>query len=380
MTKIRVILLLTTIGVVGILGYFVSFMARGYRFDSKKIKFSSSGILVAKSEPDGASIYINGNLKGATNSNITLTPGTYDLEIKQLGYISWKKRLAIEKEEVTQVTAHLFKNAPSLTPITYDGAKNPVISPDYNKIAYINNEGLWVMQAVILPIGFRNEPKMITDGDLEGSSYTFSPDDREILLETQSGLYLLDISNFTKQSQRINVSAKRTEILKSWEKDSEAKKESLFKLLPEKMQQILKDKTEKFVFSPDNNMVLYTTNGDDTIPDNLIKPLPGSSTQAQNRDIKKYQTYIYDIKEDRNFYLGTKEDVYYWLPTSRHLINPLADKIVIMDYDGTNRQGVFSGSYISPHAYPFVNASQLLILTSFGSEETIPNLYSLSIK
>jgi len=68
------------------------------------------------------------------------------------------------------------------------------------------------------------------------------------------------------------------------------------------------------------------------------------------------------------------------MPTSRHLIESLDGKIVIMDYDGTNRQTVFSGNYIAPHAYPYINASKLLILTNLGSDSQTPNLYSLSIK
>jgi hypothetical protein len=51
-----------------------------------------------------------------------------------------------------------------------------------------------------------------------------------------------------------------------------------------------------------------------------------------------------------------------------------------MDYDGTNRQEVYSGSYIAPHAFPTVNKERLLILTNLGADSVLPNLYSLSLK
>ncbi|MBL7036224.1 PEGA domain-containing protein [Candidatus Microgenomates bacterium] len=380
MTKVRLIVLSMTILVVSVFGYFVSFIARGYRFDIKTFKFSPNGILVAKSEPDGASIYINGELSGATNSNISLPPGSYDVEMTQSGYTTWKKRLTIEKEEVVQVTAQLFKIAPSLSPITFDGANNPIIASDYSKIAYTNKDGLWIMQVSILPIGFRNDPKQITDGDLELATYEFSPNGREILVETQQETYLLDTSNFTPQAQRVNVAGQKKQILASWQEKLAKQRVSQFKLLPPEMVEILQRRTSSFTFSPDETMVMYTASSSANLADNLIKQLPGSSTQEQERNIKEGLTYVYDIKEDRNFQVNGEHTNIYWLPTSRHIITPENDQIYIMDYDGTNKQTVFTGGYIFPYAYPFVTASELLILTSFGSDTATPNLYSLTVK
>ena len=127
-------------------------------------------------------------------------------------------------------------------------------------------------------------------------------------------------------------------------------------------------------------MLMYTASSTANLKSNLIAELPGSSTQKEERDIKVGKTYIYDIKEDKNFMVNDTGRSLYWLPTSRHLVLADTDKIVVMDYDGTNRQTVFSGDYIPPHAYPFVNANKLLILTNFGSPSSTPNLYSLSIK
>ena len=178
----------------------------------------------------------------------------------------------------------------------------------------------------------------------------------------------------------VNVVSQKETILEKWELEKFKKDESELKLLPFEMAAILSDNTSSFTFSPDETMVMYTPNREATIKDGLITELPGSSTQQEERDIKVGRTYIYDIKEDKNFMVSDTGRSLYWLPTSRHLILPDERKIIIMDYDGTNRQTVFSGDYISPHAYPFVNASKLLILTNLGSTTSVPNLYSLSIK
>ena len=136
MAKIRVFLFLLTIIVVGLFGFYMSYYARGYRLNLKTLKFEPNGILVIKSEPDGARVYINGSFKTATNASISLSPGVYDVEVKRDGYFKWYKRLTIEKEIVTSASVSLFRNVPSLSPLTFSGAQNPIISDDGTKIAF----------------------------------------------------------------------------------------------------------------------------------------------------------------------------------------------------------------------------------------------------
>jgi len=361
-------------------GYFVALIARGYQFDTGTFAFIANGILVAKSDPDGASILVDGTLKSATNTNLKLAPKKYDIEIKKDGYLTWKKSLTIEKEEVTQITAHLFKTAPSFSPVTYKGAVNPVVSSDFSKIAYVNDEGLWIMTVSSLPIGFPNEPKKITDFVGKNITYQFSPNNREILLETKTNIYVLNANEFVSQLDLKQSIQTKEEILKEWEIEKSKKDDSELKLIPSEVAEMLNENTNMFSFSPDETMVMYVASSEAILKEDLIPKLPGSSTQTENRDIKVGKTYIYDIKEDKNFLVNENGRSLYWLPTSRHLLLPDEGKIIVMDYDGTNRQTVFSGDYIAPHAYPFVNASKLLILTDLGSSSSTPNLYSLSIK
>ena len=406
MTKIRVFIFLTTIIIVGVLGALIGLYARGYRFNPDKLKFNPNGIFVAKSVPDGAQIYLNGELKIATNTSIPLPPGTYDVSIRKEGFLDWDKRLVIEKEVVTEVTAHLFKSAPSLSAITFTGISNPVPSPDMSKIAYIvepnlpNNvyeddvSGLWIIETVNLPIGFSREPRRITDGKLAGSTFQWSPNGREMLLETEIGSYLVDASTFTPQRQLINISATKEEVLSEWKEESKTKMKSQLNKFPDELNSILSRKASSLVFSPDEDMILYTASGSATIAENLIKQLPGASTQKQQREIIKNHIYVYDIKEDRNFlvYDGpdsvtitggktTKNSVRLsWFATSRHLVLAETNKVTIMDYDATNKKEVYSGSYVTPHAFPTMSVDRLLLLTNLGANSTPPNLYSLSLK
>jgi len=409
MAKIRVFVLLSTLIVVGIACLFLSYYARGYRLNITTlvtkgvVKFQPNGILVIKSDPDGASVYIDSDLKTATNATLSLSPGTYDIEVKKDGYFTWQKRLTIEKEVVTQASASLFKNVPSLSPVTFSGVQNPVSSADGAKIVFVipfskdlpaGKIGLWIIDTFTLPFGFSAEPKRVTDGDLINSTYEFSPDGRQILLTLSNSVFLLDSGSFISQSQRVNVASQKNSILSNWGKERKARNVILERNLPADLADILERKTSNFTFSPDELMVLYTASSSAILPDNLIKPLPGSSTQQQERNIQTDRTYVYDIKEDQNFLITDQEVALSNQPASRstilpalhfmldshHLLLAQDEQVTVMDYDGTNRQVVYSGSYTAPYAFPFSNATKLLILTNLGGTSSTPNLYSLTVK
>jgi len=400
MTKLRVIFFLITLIVVGSVGLFASYYARGYKLNLKTFKFQPNGILVLKSEPDGASVYINGDLKTATNASISLSPGTYDVEVKKDGYFNWYKRLTIEKEIVTQAGVSLFKNAPSLFPITSSGAINPVIAEDGSKIIFsilpskdVGNDkaGLWELDIFSLPLGFGAGPKRIADGDMTGASYVFSPDGKQILLTISNSIFLIDTGSFTSQNQRVNIATKKDSTLAAWNTEKKLKDQNLIQNLPPEMADILSRKSSNFVFSPDNNMILYTASSSGILPEGLVRPLPGASTQRQERNIETGHTYVYDIKEDRNFLVSDQTvtidnndnpqiSSLRWMSTSKHLLLADSGQIIVMDYDGTNRQIVYSGSYFAPYAFPFSNTTKLLILTNLGASSSNPNLYTLTVK
>ena len=403
MTKIRILLFLLTIIIVGIGGYIALLYARGYRVNPDSGKITPHGLFVIKSSPNAAQLFINNELKTATDATLSLTPGSYQVEIKKEGYKTWSKNIQIKQEEVTEINASLFKSAPSLSALTFSGSINPVASPDLSKIVYAvrpanradytQKAGLWVIETINLPIGFSREPKRIADGDLSEASWMWSPDGREVLVTTNTGAYLFNAGTFTSQSQRINVATTKTTILSGWKEDEDKILQSKEKNLPEELKSILQTKAQSVLFSPDENMLLYTASGSATLPEDLIKHLPGSSTQTEDRKIETGKTYVYDIKEDKNFLVdtdssnlvlgsqtdGAESKKIMWFPNSLNLVVSEKDKITIMDYDGTNPQVIFTGGFINPYVFTTVSADRLLILTDLGGNESA-NLYTLTIK
>lgn len=402
MAHVRVLSLVITILFVVVVGFAVSMLARGYRFDSKKFSLKPTGLLVATSNPDGAQILVNRELESATNATISLPPETYDIEIKKEGYLPWKKRLTIKKEEVTRADAILFPAAPSLNALTFSGVTSPTLSPDGTKIVFgIPSEdeekiGLWIMEIGNLPIGFSSDPRRISNIDPASANWAWSPDSRQLLVTMAANKFVVPVGSFTPQKQLVNLQGtKLDKILEEWKIEKEKRLTARSSRLPDRMKDIIEKKASKVSFSLDGDKVLYTASGSATIADNLIPALPGASTQKQERGIKDGQTYVYDVKEDRNFLITTDKTIRYnelssasntqpildWFTTSNHLILVEQNKITIMDHDGTNRQAVWSGPFEFPFAIPYPNSSRLLMLTKLGAGNgNIPNLYAVILK
>lgn len=389
MTRLRLFLFLLTVTFVGGVGFLATLLARGWRFDPQTFTLRPKGLFVVTSVPDGAQIIINSKLESATNATISLAPATYDIELKKDGYLAWKKTITIKKEEVTKIDAYLFPAAPSLSALTFTGAEKPVLSPDRTKVAYgvppngkpeEERVGIWIMDLVDLPIGFSSEPRRISDVAPAGFTWRWSPDSRQLLISSSVGTFLVNTGSFTTQAKLVNLPQVRLkEISVIWQEQQDKKNDENFTRVPEQMKNILKNSAKNILFSPDQNKVIYTATDNVKIPENLVSYLAGSSTQRQERDIKTGRTYVYDIKEDRNFVVADQRKLS-WLPTSNHVILADSGRITIADYDGQNAQTVWAGPYEAPAAYPFPNSSRLLILTNLGAANVTPNLYAISLR
>ena len=315
--------------------------------------------------------------------------------------------------------------------MTFAGAQNPVLSDDGTKVAFgvplsdkasSDKVGIWVMDLGDLPIGFSKDPRRATNADPTGLSWAWSPDSRGLLVRgSNQSYYLLEVGSETPLTSLTPLTSPTlAKTLSGWAEESDKKYKDKFNEIPKKLQEILTSnrvRSKRVAFSPDKKKFLFTASSDFEIPSDLTSPLPGSSTQKEERLVKKGNTYVYDLKEDKNFLvysgslpetksfleeasaaastksqapsnkqtLNTKYQILntsvHWFPTSNHLILAEANKVTIVDYDGTNPQLVWNGPYEAPYAIPSPNTSRLLILTNLGAgEEVVGNLYALSLK
>lgn len=385
-------------------------IARGYRFSPTKGEVKSTGILVAASNPDGAKIFINGELKGATNSNISLAPGTYTVEIKKDGFTSWKRELRIKGELVIKADALLFPQNPTLSPVTSLGVTAAYASPSGDKIIIISEsgdpeeDGIYLLENVrnplsrinplntlVLKTAFKNHP---ADLKLSSVSVEFSPDEKELVIQVPAAdvnstptSYLIDTN--TVSETLFNVTTSLDTIHEAWKQQQAELHTKTLKAFKKPLAKVALSSFDILAFSPDETKILYTATQSATIPQ-IIKPaLVAVNQTPEIRTIEPGNIYVYDAEEDRNYRLFSTEDFVsteaartsiVWYPSSTHFILKERTKISVIDFDGSNKRTVYSG----PFSQSFLATSKdgrLFIMTNFNSEAgTLQDIYSIGLK
>jgi hypothetical protein len=370
-------------------------LAQGYKIDWRGGSWRPTGLLSATSIPEGAKIFVDGELTSATNNTISLSPGIYEIEIKKDGYSSWMKILEIEKELVTKTDAYLFPTVPDLQALTFTGAADPVLSPDGTKVVYkvdgsdYTKNGIWVLDLTNLPLGISREPRLILQSAPRGRDFSqaeleWSPDSKQILVklvQAEEENFLIDAGSETKATALVDVSASLPLIKQRWLGEKDIRQAQKLAKLPEELRELLEKNTKEISFSLDETKILYTATGSADLAEEYQSPLPAASKQKQERSIKPGQIYVYDIKEDRNFRIMEEEEKIHvsWFPTDKHLLLVQEDKVEVIEYDGINRVTVYSGPFENSFAFAFPGGTRLLILTTLG-KDLPPNLYAVSLR
>jgi hypothetical protein len=389
-------------------------LARGYKIDFTDKKLQATGLLVATSIPDGAQVWIDNQLRSATNTTISLPPGKYNVELKKDGFSTWQKYLTLKAEEVVKTDTSLFPTVPSLRALTFSGASGPVLSASGNQLVYAvplqysspaspsattssTKPGLWVMDLGDLPLGLAREPRQIalstTSTDWSKATLKWAPDGHEILAlfyKTATTAksskppevryaYLLDSSRLNRSQDLIDTSPSLDNIYSQWQLETDQLLSAQLAKAHPLVQQFLATAAADLKVSPDETKILYQATASATLPDHVIPPLPGSNSQPQQRSVFTKSIYVYDLKEDRNYLVDNCIGCS-WFPTSKHLLRIEKDKITILEYDNTNPVTVYSGPFASQAAFPYPNGSKIIILTNLGSTDPNSNLYSLSLR
>ena len=382
--------------------------SRGYRLDIKEKSFTPTGILAITSSPKAAKIYINNEFKGATDSNINLPPGEYTVEVKKEGYTSWKKTVNLKGEWVLSLNAVLFPLNPSLSPLTNLGIVKAIAIDDTDKILIfsennnLEKDGIYLFEGnqtplPILPplkliLAKKNLPENI---DLKTASTVFSPDYKEVIidLKTIEGIYpsanfsyLLSLDEENKNP--LDITTSKQALIDAWEKEKLAINLKLLNTYPKDLAKIASDSFHIISFSPDETKILYQAKKTINLPPIITPPLIAVNQTEESRQLKKDHIYVYDKKEDKNYLIDIlpqninllNENLVQWFPDSKHLIFLEAKKIAVVDYDGTNKQTVYSGPF--ENSFFKVNSdSRLIVLTNLNPETNpLPDLYAVGIR
>lgn len=443
MKSITIRFIFLSIFIIVLIG-FIAF-ARGYRLDIKKQTITSTGIISVNSLPQPAQVFINGELKGVTDLNLTLPHGKYTVEVKKEGYTDWKKDFTLKGEIVMNADALLFSKNPSLTPMTSLGISKAITLGQSDRMLIIteNNsiekDGIYLFEASKRTINFfpplkpillkENLRAILTDVpelNLANSKLDFSPDYQEAILtltiQGEDYSYSLALDGENKQLSRMEPGSKEN-IIEAWNQEKNKELVQILETLPKDMRKIASDSFQMIAISPDEKKFMYMAKKPVTLP-LIIKPqLIGTNQTPEKRNLETGEMYIYDKKEDKNFKLPivvntevvtptpspsviptialideptpTPSKLPYllnepltdkintqvkWYPDSQHVVFKENKKIVVVAYDGTNKQTVYSG----PFEQEFFTLSgdwNLVVISNLNPQNNkFGDLYSIGIK
>ena len=375
--------------------------AKGYQIDFSKGKpeISGTGLLVVSSTPDGAQVFIDGHLTTATHNTLNLIPGVHDVQIVKDGYFAWEKKIKVQKEVVSTADAFLITKSPKLENITSTGISNPVVDPSYTRIAFTvasqsaKKNGIFVLNmqsSPILPLQSASTQVVDeTNGILfSNAAISWSPDGQSLLATisantTSPTTYQLDATQFNNTPK--DVTETLTSVSNDWVKIQTQKDAAKLTGLKPALQKVLTDNFTILSWAEDKSKILYISSTSATLPQIIIPPVIGTDSTTEQRTLEKGATYVYDIKEDRNYKVLSTESTTMlhsiaWMPDSAHLLYVHDKRVEVIEYDALNRTTVFAGPFVDSFALPWPTGDKFVILTNLGNTDLTPNLYTVGLK
>lgn len=360
----RFIISIVTLIVIALAAGVAIFLAKGYTFSSQEKRIVGTGIISVTSQPDSASVYVDGHLTTATNATIsTLPPKNYAIKVIKEGFIPWEKNVAVKEGLVTELKITLFPAIPTIYPLTYTGVESPLLSPDGSKLAYIvisgKKAGVWVWGLTgNQPIAFARsaEPHQIASStvtDFSKALLKWSADSKQLLATVDKNNYLLNIDNLNNDPRDITAILDAT--LNSWQDDTKAKEDTRILAIKDVDLRKIASDSAIIKWSPDETKFMV---GSEKITD--------------------YK--IYDL-EDRKDYNLPAAKAHIWLPDSKHVVLVEDNQISIVDFDGTNKAVIYAGNFLDSFVFPWPDSSRLVFITSFPTPTASePNLYGINLR
>lgn len=113
----------------------------GYKFDRRTFKFTKAGLIVLKTQPAGASIYLDKqllNIKTPATIN-ELLPGRYNIRFELGEHYPWSNEVGVEAGKVTRLEKIiLFPLRPSIKQLNKDTLSVFMMDEEKETLYYIN--------------------------------------------------------------------------------------------------------------------------------------------------------------------------------------------------------------------------------------------------
>ena len=117
--------------------------ALGYKFNAQNLKFIKTGLIYIKTQPEGATIHLNGRLiaEKSPASIQELIPGVYKVTLSLAKYYPWRSEIDVEAGKVSRIDkVILFPLRPNLEKLNQQGFSSFRLDSENGKIYYLDQE------------------------------------------------------------------------------------------------------------------------------------------------------------------------------------------------------------------------------------------------
>lgn len=402
---VRICLIFAFTGLVAIV---ISY-ARGYRMDFTKRSLNPTGIISVNSIPKAAKIYINNELKGVTDSNITLSPGSYQVDIRKDGFTSWSKTIQLKGELVMSIDALLFPSNPSLSPLTNLGITKAIPLDQSDKIILfventvsndgIEKDGIYLFEANRRPLNILSPLKLIVSKKLIPQHLQFISVEQHFSPDIEQGIfnfistegiiskYLFSLEEENKTLFDVTESEKK--LLDAWELEKTKNQNKILETYPKEIIKTASDSFHIISFSPNETKILYQATKSILLLPGITPPLIATNQTKEERSLQTDHYYVYDKKEDKNYDItqfipvlsdGQLDPSAHWYFDSKRIVLNEKKRISIMDYDGTNRQSVYSAPFENAFITTTTDGNFIILMNLNPEANKYPDLYVVGIK
>jgi len=122
---------------------FIIAFSLGYKFNTRTLKFSKTGLIYVKTLPEGAKIFLNGKLmpEKSPTSIYELVPGVYKIVLELAQHYSWKAEVDVEAGKALRLDkVILFPLRPSLEQLNQEGFSSFRLDTEKKVVYYLDQE------------------------------------------------------------------------------------------------------------------------------------------------------------------------------------------------------------------------------------------------
>ena len=157
--------------------------ALSYKFNPRTLRFAKAGLVALKTQPAGASVYLNGKLlndKTPTTIN-ELLPGNYSVKLELEKYYPWEEEVNVLPGQVARLDKIIFfPLRPNIQQLNIENVAYFWLEPAENSVYYINKEGNVIYKSALDGDNF----KAIASIPMSAASFKkwkISPDKEKLL-------------------------------------------------------------------------------------------------------------------------------------------------------------------------------------------------------